>query len=373
MSKTILHIVNGLGRGGAEVILVRIINSWDKNLGDRHVIVSLRNNCVFDKNRIDADVHILEFKNPFSWVSELIKLKNIVNSRSVDVVYAWMYYSCIASLVAFFLRKPSVWTIHHSFHNFSNEPLKNKISIWLCSIISWLSYIKKIVYVSDVSRVHHEAFGFCDKKSVVISNGVNCEDFKPNVLSDKLNRSSLGIPEDAYVIGCFSRLDPIKNHKLLLKVYENVLQHNKDVYLLLAGEGVAKANTQFALLVSQFRFIRQPILLGDCESMVELYNIINIYALTSLSESFPNAVCEAMACGVPVVSTNVGAVPAIVGDSGWIVENFCPQMFAKVIINHSEMNSSDRQIYSEAARERIGSQFPMSKTVEKYMGLSVLD
>lgn len=98
-------------------------------------------------------------------------------------------------------------------------------------------------------------------------------------------------------------------------------------------------------------------------------NGFDLFVLSSVSEAFPNVLNEAMACGTPCITTNVGDAAVIVGDTGWVVPPKDPQALAKAMLEAMEEQQDNPQAWQarkKACRERIVNNFSIKKMVESY-------
>jgi glycosyltransferase involved in cell wall biosynthesis len=96
---------------------------------------------------------------------------------------------------------------------------------------------------------------------------------------------------------------------------------------------------------------------------------LDIHILSSRSEGFPNVLAEAMACGTPCVTTDVGDAAMIVGDTGWVVPPKNPQVLANAIleaINEKQNNPLMWEVREQACRDRIVDNFSIEKMVAGY-------
>lgn len=143
-------------------------------------------------------------------------------------------------------------------------------------------------------------------------------------------RQRLGIPPAARVVGAVGRMAPIKNHALLMEAFDRVAVSDRfaDVHLLLVGGGERRSEVEA-------RAVRSPAATrihfsGWMEDLREAYAALDVLALTSLNEGMPVAVMEAMASGVPVVSTRAGGVVDLItsGRNGVLVSGFGADEFA---------------------------------------------
>ncbi len=112
-------------------------------------------------------------------------------------------------------------------------------------------------------------------------------------------------------------------------------------------------------------------LLGQRNDIPAVMNALDIHVLSSATEGFPNVIAEAMACGTPCVTTNVGDAASIVGDTGWVVPPTNSEALAEAIIAALDERKNQcawrrRQI---AARERIRENFDIQVMVKAYNDL----
>ena len=127
-------------------------------------------------------------------------------------------------------------------------------------------------------------------------------------------RRTLDVPPGAPVISTVGRLTAIKQHHLFLEVIARLAPTHPGIIALIAGDGELRAELEGQAarlgLTSQVRF------LGWRRDLATIYAATDVFALTSRNEGTPVALIEAMASGVPGVSTDVGGVPTVIADPG---------------------------------------------------------
>jgi glycosyltransferase involved in cell wall biosynthesis len=128
----------------------------------------------------------------------------------------------------------------------------------------------------------------------------------------KAARRALSIPADAPVVTTVGRLTAIKDQSRLLRLARHLADHHPGLVVLIAGDGELRpdleAETALLGLAPHVRF------LGWRRDLATIYAATDVFALTSRNEGTPVALIEAMATGVPGVSTDVGGVPAVIAD-----------------------------------------------------------
>jgi len=358
--KHVLHIITGLGLGGAETILYRLLHFWTSNPNCTHTVISLRNNLAFDLSGIGIKYKIFDLKDSKYKIPELLALFRYIKHQKPDLIHAWMYHACFISFITCLLKIPVVWAIHHSLHDFNKESLSIRILIRICSRVARLTFVKRIIYVSGVSKKHHEEFGYPKLKSIQIPNGFDCDHFAPNKSLRDSMRRDLNLPNDVFVIGSFGRFHPIKNHKLLIDALSLLNKKGLNFCVLLAGDGMHESNSLLVEWVQSACLNFKVKLLGSYKDIAILYNAIDLYVLSSNSESFPNVLGEAMATGVLCVATDVGDSRLIISGAGWVVPTKDPEQLASAVFDAYKLQYSQKAALSVRARALIQSRFSLS-------------
>jgi L-malate glycosyltransferase len=152
-----------------------------------------------------------------------------------------------------------------------------------------------------------------------VSNFVGEGAFAPlPPLLDAEIRAELGIPGDAFVVGCIARLAPVKDHATLLRAVHLLAAKWPRLHLMLVGDG--ESRPELEALASQLGIRDRVHFAGFRENEPNLHHVFDVSALTSLSEGFPNSLVEAMAAARPVIATAVGGnVDAVREETGFLV------------------------------------------------------
>ncbi|MCC6508592.1 MAG: glycosyltransferase [Pirellulaceae bacterium] len=154
--------------------------------------------------------------------------------------------------------------------------------------------------------------GFPRSRVFMIPNGVDTDRFKPDHSRRAWLRQSLSIPEHAPLVGIVAALREEKNHSQFILAARDVLRTHSDTRFIIVGDGPTRPEIerQITELCLQ-RFIH---LLGTRSDTPELLAAMDVFALTSRNEANPVSILEALSCGVPVVSPNVGSIHETVID-----------------------------------------------------------
>jgi glycosyltransferase involved in cell wall biosynthesis len=173
-------------------------------------------------------------------------------------------------------------------------------------------HTSRIVTVSETLRSY--VVGVLNAPShavTVIPNGVSVSRFRPGNRSATV-REAIGVPPGRTVIGTVARLDPVKNHHLLLDAFARVRQVRSDAFLLIVGGGPLRAELETRIDALDLR--ADAVITGQRPDPAPILKEMDIFALTSDIEGTSISVLEAMATGLPVVATAVGGTPALLRD-----------------------------------------------------------
>lgn len=153
-------------------------------------------------------------------------------------------------------------------------------------------------------------------RGVVVPNGIDVTRFVPSPPSRAHWRRTWSIPTDATVVGHVGRLDPVKDHELLLRAFALACGSDMACHLVCIGHGDPERVNTLAHLASELGIASRVHLVGGQADTSTIYPAFDILALTSRREGFPNVVAEAMACGIPAIVTDCGASADIVAGLG---------------------------------------------------------
>lgn len=364
----ILHVITDLDLGGAEVMLAKLLETLDCDQY-KLTVVSLKKRGVIAE-RIEAlgiSVYHLNLNAPLKWYDGILQFRRLLQQKSPDLIQGWMYHGNLASflLKALFTPKtPVLWNIRHSLHMLHEQPVVLRLLIRLGAFLS--KSCQGIIYNAGISARQHAAMGYSPQKEIVIPNGFDLELFRPDQQARKKVRGDLKIPEEAILIGLIARFDPLKDHVNFLKAAALLAREKDDVYFLMVGRGVDQKESGLLKWIERLGLKGRAICLGERHDVAPYYAALDIMALTSHAEAFPNVVGEAMSSGVPCVVTDVGDCRYLVGNTGVVAPPGNPEAlkagFGKLI----EMGPAERGLLGEAARNRIRERFSILSIVTQY-------
>ncbi len=228
-------------------------------------------------------------------------------------------------------RFPVILTIHGTSKNIHlpNESWVARIRP-LFLFLERISLLRadKILCVSDEGVAYYRRLlGARGTKVSLIENGVDFELFAPQ--TPVRCRQLFNLPLDKKILLFAGRLEKVKDPDLLLQTFREIRLARPDVVLVLAGDGREKE----ALMAGHADLKNDLFFLGAVPHarLPELFSAADCLLLTSHFEGMPRAVLEALATGLPVVSTAVGDVPKVVTDgiSGYVVQTRSPKALAE--------------------------------------------
>jgi glycosyltransferase involved in cell wall biosynthesis len=151
---------------------------------------------------------------------------------------------------------------------------------------------------------------------VVVPNGIDVMRFAPSTSARAHWRAVWSIPFDATVVGHVGRLDPVKDHELLLRAFARACARDATCHLVCVGHGEPERIAELEHLSETLGIAGRLHLVGGHADTSTVYPAFDVLALTSRREGFPNVVAEAMSCGVPAIVTDCGASADIVAGFG---------------------------------------------------------
>jgi glycosyltransferase involved in cell wall biosynthesis len=228
----------------------------------------------------------------------------------------------------------------------------------------------RIVAISpQIKRELLETYGIgrADQYAVV-PLGFDLAPFLRIAAPDRLRaRAALEIPDGVPVVATVGRLTAIKRHDVLLEAARTIVDHHPDAVILLAGGGELAADLE--AMARRLRVATNVRFLGWRRDLETIYAATDVFALTSRNEGTPVALIEAMASGVPGVSTDVGGVSDVIADDslGRRVAEGEPQPFADAVL--TLLADPNRAAMGERARTHVAARYGIDRLVGDIAGL----
>ncbi len=367
-------MITELSLGGAEMMLWKLLSRIDRNRFEPLVIalsskidgildlfMAARVDCRFLGMRSRSDAMVL------------YRLVCALREFQPDIIQGWMYHgNAAASLASRWVtgRPPVLWNIRGSL-NLSQEKRASVLAIRLGAKLAFMPC--KIINNSLESALQHEEqLGYESAKRVILPNGFDVEAFRPDQRARAALRSTLGLREDALLIGLMGRYHPMKDHENFLRAAAQLSGQYPEAHFILAGNDVNSSNAILSRLMSAMNLSDRVHLLGCRSDMPAVTAALDIAtSASSGGEGFPNVIGEAMSCAVPCVVTDVGASAWVVGDTGKCVVPRDPTAFARAVAALIDLGPGGRKELGRRARDRIVTRFALDAVVTQYEDLYV--
>lgn len=283
MKKTILHIIDNFGRGGAETMLVSVLKELKEY---NNIVVTL-----YEQNQFDRDLQFdkyfcLHLKSVFYLPFKILKLRRIIKANNVDIVHTHLYWPTFTARFATPRNIPLVTTIHTSVA-YTKDYKK-----WVIRFLDKISYnFRKSIIIAVAEgalKQYFELLKIKPFKTHVLYTFVDAEVFK-------VVKSQKDIKKESFKVMTIGSLRQPKNHIYLISVFENLKQENMELHIY--GSGPLQAELENA--------IRQTgasvILKGEVKDMHNIFSQYDLYIMASHFEGFSLSVLEAMAMEMPLL------------------------------------------------------------------------
>ena len=286
--------------------------------------------------------------------------------KSSEIVHAHGHpylTSLIAAKLAKRYSKPFVLTQHNTFIEydsiFDSVERLNDLAVGK----ETLKEADKIITVSNATKDYVLSLGAKPEKIKVLHNGVDLVHFRPLTGKREEMRRKLGISQNSIVVLTVRRLVYKNGIDTLIESANIAVRKNPKITFLVVGKGPDLNNVQMRIrqlgIENNFRltgFVKD-------EDLPFYYNAADFFVLPSKSgEGLPLVALEAMACGLPVIATNVGGISEILmEDYGKLVPSNQPELLAKAILEFSNIDLSSRKLEIRAVMEE---KYSWDKNVE---------
>jgi glycosyltransferase involved in cell wall biosynthesis len=353
----VMHVISGLGTGGAESFLVALATQLKAHGVEQHIV------SVKDGGANAVKLEAAGIPVTILWVSGLAAaakaygpLLDLVTREKPEVLQGWMYHGDLFATLMHSLARRSprlFWNIRCSDMRLDDYSIQLKMVVRACA---WASRRPDVVLANSRAGgdVHLKA-GYRPRRLEIVPNGIDTARFKPDGTVRAGVRSELGLSPDIPLLFHVARVDPMKDHLTMLAAAEG-LHAGK---LVLVGRGTEKlSRPEGVIALGERSDVPRLLAAGDL-----------VVSSSAYGEGFSNAIAEGMAAGLVPVATDIGDVREIIGITGEVVPMGNAGNLRRAIDRLLQLPAAERQAKGLAARDRIEKQFSLDRAVDRFAAL----
>lgn len=356
--KHIVFAISSLFGGGAE----RVVSVWSSALAEKGYRVSvLVYSRVENEYPVDTRVNVYPIAtsgdecNSMSMIKRLRCFRTILKKINPDVIISFLpVIQVYIALASFGMKIPRIETVR--INPWETKILRTKFAkLWkwcfrTCHAVILQSEDQKTFFNLSIQ-----------KKSVVIPNPIN-----PKFLAIKKEVYSAS----SHKIVAAGRLSEQKNYKVMIDAVKIVLKDFEDVSLSIYGVG--ELEDELRLYIKSSELENHVKLMGRSNELHKVYLNSDVYVMSSDYEGMPNALAEAMAIGLPCISTDCKTGPRDLiddGINGFLVPCNDSEMLAERIKMVFNLSNQEQKQIGEKAREKIATFCGEISSLEKLIEL----
>lgn len=361
----ILHVISGLKVGGAEMMLHRLILSESRGEYE-HVVAALDPVGEMRDRFNQAGVELIIFDFKRAPIRELFRLTAFIRRMKPAIVQTWLYHADLLGGIAARLAgcRKVIWGIRTT-DVAKGGSRATALLRWLCARLSyWVPHT--IVCAAEAARRTHAGLGYCAQHMVVIPNGFDLTPLQADGAQVAALRHACGFGPQALVIGTLGRFNPAKDQHNFVRAAGMLAAKHAYARFLLVGRDCDKSNATLAKWIAATGVADRFVLLGERSDVPVCLAAMDMFALPSRTEGFPNVLAEAMAMRRPCVTTDVGDAAVVLGDCGIIVPAEDAAALAHGLSSLLSLSPQQRDELGATARARITREFSMARSAEGF-------
>lgn len=351
----VIQTVTDTNIGGAGIWLLNFLKTYDRSLIDMAVIVP--QGAMLKKRIEELGVRVIEAQNiadcSFS-VGGVKSLNEILKKERPDIIHT--HASLSARIAA---KKNHIKTVH-TRHCIEEE--KYFLNKFVYSLVNNM-LSDRVIGVSKAVCENLLKDGINEKKLRLVYNGI----FPLREISEnekKILRQKYNISDKNIVVGMVARLEPVKNHMMLLEAIKVISTICPEAVFMIVGSG--SMEKELMKKAADYKISERVIFTGYIEDVNDIMNIIDIHVLTSLKEALSISLIEAMSLGKSVVATNSGGPAEVIsnGVSGILTDVGDELNFAMGIVKFIQ-RPDIREKAGEVGKSIVNEKFLADKMARK--------
>lgn len=374
----VLHLRSCRGTGGGpEKTILFTAKEADPTAVSVHIAyLKSQDDETFDLQKRAIDLGIPHFiaineRHKFD-IRALRELLQVLRERRIDILSCHCYKSDLYGLILSRYHKMKlISTVHGplatlrhfwSAQNWRVRYLYDQLDLRL------LRYFDRVLVVAESMRKTVVGFGTNPGKVICIRNAIDSQFFQAAKERGSELRERLALPASAIVIGAVGRLNAEKDYPNLFEAAKILLSERKELYFVIAGKGPLEDT--LTRQVQSMGLADRVLFLGHFHDIRPIYDLMDVYVLSSTREGLPNTVLEAMAMEVPIVATDVdGVSEAVTHDRDALLVPPCDPKGLADSIRTLVSDPALKDRLRHAARARVITDFSFTARTRRIEGI----
>ena len=367
MTIHVLHLITGLGVGGAEHMLEKLVLGMNR-AEFRNTVVSVTGDGQIAARLREAGIPVysLGLTHPASLVRTILRLRRLILELQPDIMQTWLYHADLVGTLTHMTTPTNtklLWNLRCSDMDMRQYSAGTR---WVLRFLPMLSGNPlQIISNSEAGRRHHVGLGSREDGWTILPNGFDLARFGPNEAARQRARQQLGISDTDSLVGIIARYDPMKDHANFFAMARQLAKQRSDVHFMLVGRGCEPGQAWTAAAKAELG--GRLHLMGERKDVPDLLPALDIMTLTSAyGEGFPNVLGEALASGIPCVATDVGDAARILGNAGLVVPPRDPAALVAAVQKILDMPMAERDAWRQQMRQRAEQEFSLADVIARY-------
>ena len=361
-------LISSLEFGGGERQVIELAGALDRSIVDP-IIISLSDRVpLIEKNaEVRKLLHIVPKRWRFDFTT-VFRVARLLRQLKIDVIHASLFDSEIVARLAAPMTGVKVVIASELNADYVRPRLHQiaqKLTMPLFDVMVANSHAG--------ARFNMRTLGLDQSRLRVVHQGVDTARFRPDAEAGLNFRERIGIPLDAPVVGMVGSFKRQKDHATFLRMAKKVVEEVPNCRFLIAGD-VISGSLDSKDYAEEIRSLAKTLdsgkwchFIGNQEDIQGFYNACDLTALLSLREGLPNVVLESMACGVPVIASNIADNAIIIrdGETGYVVPTAGDLPAAGHVCNLLG-NPDQLRKMGQAARHHVCAEFTPERAARKF-------
>jgi len=364
----VTHVIVGLGVGGAELMLKRLIESHRFDPIWHHKVITLTDLGEIGKElrAKGVVVEVMNMRSPLDFPATLWRVMRLLRQQQPDIVQTWMYHAdLLGGLAARFAGiKNVVWGIRTT--DVSAGGSRATVCVrWLCARLS-NRVPHTIVCAAKAACRAHVRLGYRRDRIVVVPNGFDLSLLQATPAQVAALRSECGFAPDTIVVGTLGRFNAVKDPCNFVRAAGILALEYSTVKFLMVGRDFNEKNIDLMNWIKATGCEDRFVLLGQRNDAAVCLAAMDVFCLSSRTEGFPNVVGEAMAMRKVCVVTDVGDAAYLLGPDGVVVPKQDAVALAEGMSRLVRLSRIERECIGEKMHARISAEFDISHARERF-------